>query len=173
MSSEVEIRSATRNDWRELAAVHTESYRSTYRGIMPDDYLDDFTVDRLEKCYQQDLNAGTKQIGLLFVDRKAAGFIAFGKCSDVDLDARYGEIREIYFLQAYQAKGLGTKLIEWASGKLKELGYSHVSVWVLEDNAKARMFYERLGFTFDGTEKVISRGKPLIQVRGATSILQM
>ena len=36
---------------------------------------------------------------------------------------------------------------------LKDEGYERVSLWVLEKNERARRFYEKFGFRFDGTRK--------------------
>ncbi|MEI7024912.1 hypothetical protein [Paenibacillus sp. y28] len=47
----------------------------------------------------------------------------------------------------------------------ERIGYARVSLWVLQDNTNARRFYEHLGLLCDGTEKVITRGKELVQVR--------
>jgi len=48
---------------------------------------------------------------------------------------------------------------------LRELGYSDIYVWVFEDNIRARSFYERYGFIFDGTKAEVNYGKPLVGVR--------
>ena len=38
-------------------------------------------------------------------------------------------------------------------------------LWVLEANSRARRFYEKCGFTFDGTQKEINIDKPLVEMR--------
>ncbi|WP_411955956.1 hypothetical protein [Clostridium estertheticum] len=34
-----------------------------------------------------------------------------------------------------------------------------MTLWVLEDNARARKFYERMGFIHDGATRIINVGK--------------
>jgi RimJ/RimL family protein N-acetyltransferase len=50
-------------------------------------------------------------------------------------------------------------------GRLKELSFKRITVWVLKDNTRARKFYEKHGFTLDDIQKTIEIGKPLIEVR--------
>ncbi|NOU93551.1 GNAT family N-acetyltransferase [Paenibacillus sp. LMG 31456] len=163
--SEVEIRCAHYKDWKALALVHSESYRSAYRGIIPDDYLDEFTAAKREIYYQKALTEGTEKIALLIVDSKAVGCMIVGKSRDDDLDDTYGEIEAIYLLVEHRGNGLGKMFLNWGIDRLKELGYSNTSLWVLKENRNAIIFYERLGFVFDGAERLITRGKELVQVR--------
>ena len=162
--SEVEIRWANYNDWHDVSTVHSDSYRSAYKGIMPDDYLTNLTVEKWEKYYQESLSGGIEKSALIFVDCKAIGCIIIGKCQDVDLDDTY-EIQSIYLLQSYWGKGFGKRLINWAINEIRELGCVNISLWVLKENTNARKIYEHLGFMFDGTERLITRGKELTQVR--------
>jgi ribosomal protein S18 acetylase RimI-like enzyme len=50
-------------------------------------------------------------------------------------------------------------------GRLKKKGFDKIVLWVLEDNASARRFYEKHGFAFDGTRKEIEIGKKYIELR--------
>ena len=40
-----------------------------------------------------------------------------------------------------------------------------IFLWVFEDNMRARLFYEKHGFAFDGTKREVQYGKPLVQLR--------
>lgn len=44
--SDVKIRWANYNDWHYLSLVHSKSYQDAYKGIIPDVFLDNFTVDK-------------------------------------------------------------------------------------------------------------------------------
>ena len=44
-------------------------------------------------------------------------------------------------------KGYGSALLECALDELGRLGFRQVLLWVLEDNMRARAFYEKCGFT--------------------------
>lgn len=77
-----------------------------------------------------------------------------------------GEIVSIYFLPQYIRKGLGTLLTQAALAELKKMGYQSCCLWVLEENERARRFYEKMGFVPDGAymEQEIG-GKVLREVR--------
>lgn len=163
--SQIEVRWANYNDWKELGSVHSDSYRSAYKGIIPDDFLENFTAEKRQEYFQKVLSEGKEKIAIMFVDKKAIGFIIIGKCRDEDLDATYGEIWGIYLLKEYWGKGFGKRLINWGIDRIKENGYFRTALWVLKENENARRFYEHLGFIFDGKEKLIKRDKELVQVR--------
>jgi len=166
----VNIRWATPKDWGTLGFVHSESYRSAYEGIMPDDYLNKITVEHRQNYFQIALNEGSEKIALITVDDKPVGCLTIGKCRDTDTDDTCGEIRAIYLLREHWGKGLGKLLLQWGTDRLQELGFRKVSLWVLKENKNARSFYENLGFKHDGTEQVIIRGIELVQVRYRKSL---
>ncbi|HSR04244.1 MAG TPA: hypothetical protein VLM88_06645 [Proteiniclasticum sp.] len=56
-------------------------------------------------------------------------------------------------------------MIDWGINELKKRSYTHVSLWVLEENMNARRFYERKGFRHDGTKKAVRIGIELSEIR--------
>ena len=52
----------------------------------------------------------------------------------------------IYVLPDYMGKGYGRRLMDAVMSELKKQGYKEVFLWVLEDNSRARRFYESLGY---------------------------
>jgi len=62
----------------------------------------------------------------------------------------FGEIVSIYFLPDYIGKGYGKKLMNAVVEELKRLGFHDIFLWVLEDNKRARAFYEKFGFVLGG-----------------------
>ena len=55
-----------------------------------------------------------------------------------------------YFLPEYIGKGYGASLLKKCVEELKKLGFHRILLWVLEENSRARRFYERNGFTCSG-----------------------
>ena len=64
--------------------------------------------------------------------------------------SEYGEIVSIYFLPDYIGKGYGRLLLDKCIEELKKCGFSKVLLWVLEDNHRARKFYEKNRFIYSG-----------------------
>jgi hypothetical protein len=50
-------------------------------------------------------------------------------------------------------------------GELKRMNFEEVIIWVLEENRRARRFYERNGFALDGGKKEIEYGEPMTCLR--------
>jgi ribosomal protein S18 acetylase RimI-like enzyme len=66
---------------------------------------------------------------------------------------------------------VGTALMAAGIEALRELGYSEVILWVLEDNPRARRFYEREGWALDGSRKDDEfLGVPVTEVRYRRSL---
>ena len=67
-------------------------------------------------------------------------------------------VAAIYLSSDSWGKGFGRELMNAALAHLAGAGYSHVTLWVLDTNARARAFYAKAGFTADGAVKVDDRG---------------
>lgn len=94
-------------------------------------------------------------------DAKVVGFVSYGDFRDSD--TRAGEIFALYVLKDYYGEGVGQQLIQATFAALD--GYQEIVLWVLEDNKRAIAFYEKMGFIFDGQEKVIDLGKAVKEKR--------
>lgn len=169
----IEIRWAQLEDIRDLSLVHSEAYRNAYQGIIPDKYLNQVTPKVREKYFYTALTQGEERIAIAIHDKKTVGCMILKACGDDDLQSHSGEIAAIYLLQNYRDIGLGKTLLKWGIEKLKAFGCTTVAIWVLRENHKAIRFYEKQGFTRDGAERLISRGKELIQFRYLWSVREM
>jgi GNAT superfamily N-acetyltransferase len=89
----------------------------------------------------------------VFVFEDAGGVVAFvGSFPSRDPDAD-GELGEIYALPEAWGKGVGHALMRACVAALRERGNADAILWVLEENPRARAFYEREGWALDGGEK--------------------
>jgi ribosomal protein S18 acetylase RimI-like enzyme len=75
------------------------------------------------------------------------GFAACGESRDV---AGEGELYSIYALPEAWGTGAAPALMAAVRGALRASGFTTASLWVLEDNPRARRFYEREGWMSDG-----------------------
>ena len=91
------------------------------------------------------------------------GYASFGPERDVDgapLPARAGrdgrprprcaELYALYVAPAWWSTGAGRDLMRRVLDETQAGGYPRIILWVLEQNARARQFYERSGFRLDG-----------------------
>jgi ribosomal protein S18 acetylase RimI-like enzyme len=167
-----EIRWAQLEDIQDLGYVHSEAYRNAYQGIVPDEYLNQVTPKVRERYFYNALIQGTESIAIVLIDNKAVGCMMLKACSDDDMQKYSGEISAIYLLQNYRGIGLGRQLLNWGLEKLKDLGFRTAVLWVLKENKNAIRFYEQQGFVHDGIDRIITRGRKLIQVRYLKTLLE-
>jgi L-amino acid N-acyltransferase YncA len=151
----IAIREADPGDAREIAEVHVRSWQAAYRGELPDDYLDGLSVDEREAQWTEWLTADEPRAAVLVAtddDGLVVGFTGVGPSRDDDAAAGTGEVRSIYLLPRWFGKGVGRGLFTIANERLRDLGYTRATLWVLATNERSRRFYEKAGWTFDGTE---------------------
>lgn len=77
------------------------------------------------------------------------GTSSFGRSRFADF-ADYGEIISIYLLPGYTGKGYGRLLLDAVVRELGQLGFHNVFLRVLEENTRARRFYEKADFRPSG-----------------------
>ncbi len=146
------VRRAVPSDVPALARVHIDTWRATYRGIVPDAYLDSLNYNRGESGWKRmlsDLDSPeAEQSGKCVLvaespDCGVVGFASFGPNRDQDTE-HDGELYAIYVLPTYQGRGAGRELISETARMMSVSGFRSMVVWVLSANP-ARRFYERSG----------------------------
>ncbi len=147
------IRPATPGDARSVAEVHVGSWRHAYRGLLPDDYLDRLSVEDREAMWLAAFSDPDAASGAVVgeLDGRILGFASFGPSRDDDAPDGTGEVPAIYVEPAALGTGVGRELLDAAIDRLRDGGCSRATLWVLEANVRARRFYEKAGWTWDGS----------------------
>ena len=140
------IRPAKLKDIEKMASVHVSAWKTAYRNIFPQDFLDNLSTDLWTKRFN-DMIVNKRSFAFIAeLDEKIVGDIIFGKSRDINFDT-FGEIYAINILPDYQKQNIGKTLILKA---LSELQYKHyyksVFLKVVDKNENARKFYEYIGF---------------------------
>src|SRR5262245_25785080 len=142
----VTLRLATADDARAIAEVHVAGWRWAYRDQLPDELLDDLSVDDREALWAAWF-LDPEDRGTVIVacddDAGVVGFANAGPSRDEDAPGPTGEIRAIYVLQEVQGTGAGARLMHEAERSLREAGFARATLWVLESNDLGRRFYGR------------------------------
>jgi ribosomal protein S18 acetylase RimI-like enzyme len=145
------IRAAKIEDVPGIARVHVDSWRTTYKGIMPDELLDNLTYERRERQWAQVLSGtNTDAPQCVFVVEGDGGQIvgfahALMRASLPDYDS---ELLTIYLLAENQGVGIGKQLFEAVTARLREFGAKNMLLWVATENLPSVRFYERRGGKF-------------------------
>jgi len=138
----MEIRYITKDDNPlEISKIYESSWKYAYKGMIPQDYLDSIPTGQWDNRINK---AGLTSLVLIECGRMI-GTASFCK-SRWEKYSDYGEVVSIYFLPSYIGKGYGKVLLNKCIEELKQCGFNKVLLWVLEDNHRARKFYEKNGF---------------------------
>lgn len=147
------IRKATSEDAAEIANVHISSWREAYRGMLPQEYL-----DQLPLSFRERMNLWRKISAdddkALFVAEAPQGIIGFAGYSHPREESMksYGELGAIYLLEKHQGKGIGFDLLKVGMQKLMEWNYSKAYCWVMKTSPTIK-FYQKTGATLSGVEQ--------------------
>lgn len=140
------IRAATANDAQSIARVHVDSWRTAYRGIVPESILDNLSYVQRESMWRAFLEK-PKSNEFVYVavedDGQIVGFANGGPASDSE-GGYSGELAGLYVLDSHRGRGIGSMLFSQAVTRLCDDGFASMMVWVLEQNPYRR-FYEKMG----------------------------
>ena len=167
---QVNIRPAGPADAAAVAAVHVASWQGAYRGVLPDEVLDgpELAVNRLRQWERLLTEPGPRAVDLVAEDdaEQIVGLLHAGPTRDDDGGPDTAEVVAIYASPDAWGTGAGRGLMSTALDRLRALGFTDVTLWVLDSNDRARGFYERAGFASDGATKSEElRGTPVTEVR--------
>jgi len=162
----MKIRRVTVEDAVVAAKIHVDAWRSAYRGLVPDAFLQNMSYARREEAFRNSIAAKQGDMYLVEYQNTPVGLLTIGPCRDADLDIQTtGEIYGIYLIPETWRQGIGTWLAAEAERMLQARGYQQIMLWVFEGNSNARRFYEAVGYRVDGASKTIDLGKPLEVIR--------
>jgi RimJ/RimL family protein N-acetyltransferase len=160
------IRYANSNDSDVLGKIHAESSRAGFEGIIPDYILKDvFSIERRTKRFISEISEGSPKTALAFDENEPAGLISFGKCRYGNNGESWIEIWRVYLISKFWGSGISKELIEWGINEILKDNFTNIELWVLEENLRARNFYEKIGFKYDNTFQIINMGKEFKELR--------
>jgi L-amino acid N-acyltransferase YncA len=154
------IRKAVLTDAKGIAKVHVDSWKSTYKNIIPDEFLKKLSYDQRTELWNRNI---IKEGNYVFVAENNEGeIVGFADCGKRESNnvPNSGDLTSIYLLEEYQGKGVGKQLLKQLFLQFEELGFNRVFVEILEDN-KTRYFYEYYGANLLKSEKITIAGAEL------------
>ncbi|HUG14004.1 MAG TPA: GNAT family N-acetyltransferase [Thermomicrobiales bacterium] len=169
----ITIRAATLDDAASIARVHVASWRTTYRGLVPDGLLDRLAVAPRER-YWGGIIANPDAPEFIYVaqspDGEIIGFVSGGP--EQQGSSEYtGELYAIYLLEDWQRQGIGRRLTREVARELLARGHSSMLLWVFAGST-FRRFYERLGGIVVAEKEETFGGATLLVVAYGWSDLQ-
>ncbi|WP_019449133.1 GNAT family N-acetyltransferase [Cupriavidus sp. BIS7] len=146
MAHQIELVPAAPADAALLAAIHAESWRRNYAGLIPADYLEQHALPERLATWHARMQEGAEaphEVTILRVDGQPAGF----SCLMPLAEPGYGiYLDNLHVLNKYQGCGFGKLLMaHCAASAARQWPGKPLFLYVLEGNAQAREFYRRLG----------------------------
>ena len=162
----VAVRPARPEDAAAIAEVHVRTWQAAYEHVFGAERLATLDLEGRRRRWQERLDASEPHLRRLVAedeDGRLVGFATAGASRDTGGE---GELYAIYVLPEAWGGGAGPALMRAALEALREEGFETATLWVLEDNPRARRFYEREGWSLDGGRRELEWfGVPAGEVR--------
>lgn len=143
------IRPASPVDALAIETIRVHGWRTAYRHVYPVAELDGLPID--PERWRARLHVPPPGWTTVVCEdgERVVGFASSGPSRDED---EIGELYAIYVDPDAWSTGAGRALMTTAEERLAA-AYDAALLWVLEENPRARRFYERAGWAPDGTRK--------------------
>lgn len=140
----MQIRRAKLDDAQSIAKVHVDSWRTTYKGIIPNDFLNNLSYEQRTELWKK--NITRKDNYVVIVENNEGQILGFADAwkRENNVEENSVDLTSMYLLEKHQGKGIGKKLFKELFEYFKQKGYEKIFVEVLEEN-KTRFFYEYYG----------------------------
>ena len=162
----VTIRRGVVDDAKEASRMHAETWRTSYRGLVPDALLDGLADDRWENGWRRAFESmdPTRVVYVADTEGRMVGFAGGGRARPGGPPGYAGEVYAIYVHPAQQGRGIGRALLRAAAEGLVERRLVPIVIWTLFGNPQSNGFYEALGGTVIGEKREPFDGYELHEV---------
>jgi ribosomal protein S18 acetylase RimI-like enzyme len=140
------LRRARAADETPIARLHAESWRSAYRGILGDEFLNGAVSANRSELWSARFSALDRADQLILVYEERGELQGFA-CAFFDADSEWGTLLDnLHVAPRLKGQGLGRELLLAVAENVRRCGRRQaLHLWVYEQNLAARRFYERLG----------------------------
>ena len=153
------LRPATVADAAGIGPCHLACWQETYSGLLSPEFFAGRTPERFTANWARVLaDPATAAVTVAEVDGEVVGFAQVVPSRDTP-PVRDEELVTLYLRAAQHGSGLGQALLDAV------LADRPASLWVAEENPRARRFYERNGFAADGERTVLEAWEGVAEIR--------
>jgi ribosomal protein S18 acetylase RimI-like enzyme len=181
MSTTITVRVANTSDAEAIGHINLDGWRTAYKDILPQSYLDDLSLKDKVARWQRVLSDPVEAKSILIAEEQTSnvphttrvlGFVSFWHTISPTSDevlvhdgAKTGELRAIYVDPQAWSGGVGQCLWKAAQQHLVDAGCTSVQVSVFAGNERAIRFYRAAGFAKDVVGVTESWGLPIETVQ--------
>ena len=141
----VTLREATQHDSAPIARLHADSWRSTYRGIISDEYLDNRAHSERAALWQARFSEKPNKPFFTILAEKDGQLAGFA-CVFPNEDPIFGSFLDnLHVTPERTGQGINRLLLnDVARRLLADVTRGGLYLWVIEKNTRARHFIRRL-----------------------------
>jgi GNAT superfamily N-acetyltransferase len=147
------VRPATPDDAEAIERIRVRGWQVGYRHLYPPEKLDALELDWTRWARRIERPPTGWATFVAEARGRTVGFASIGPSRD---EHGVGELYAIYVDPDQWSRGVGRALIARAESRLAE-AFAQATLWVLEDNSRARRFYEAAGWHADGARQRVER----------------
>ena len=160
----ITIRKANPKDATVLGHIQVTSWRSAFRNIASDGYLDNMVSEENQAADWKEILADAEQVVFVAeMEDKLVGYAWAHREDDESIESD-SELISMHILPEYKCHGIGRRLFAATASQLTQQGCKSVYLWVLEENHPSRKFYEAFGGQSVGKHQIELGDRELTEV---------
>jgi len=142
---EIEVRPARWSELTLMEGVFVASARAGWRSVFGKQRLSGLVSDGLPEWGMNGVS-----VVVAVVDSDVVGFASFGPANGEGTAESWGNVYRLFVHPDWWRHGVGDRLLAAAVDALRMASFAEAVLWVWEENASVRRFYERRGWRADG-----------------------
>jgi ribosomal protein S18 acetylase RimI-like enzyme len=153
------VRKAQLSDLQEIALIHVKSWKSAFKGLMPERYINSYTLEDRNAEWLNVLGSGSESVIIVEDNNKLVGFLSYTE----NVDFLY--LSKLYLCPSIYGQGVGGLLMKQMENESLAASIDLIRLYVLDNNQSAINFYLKQGFEFgDGFESEEFEGETIIDL---------
>jgi ribosomal protein S18 acetylase RimI-like enzyme len=159
-----ELRRAGTDDLEAIVDVFLDCWMISYASLLPAGLVDAMTRERAREIWAATLARPETDVLVADVaDAPGHGGRVRGVVGYSLPEPEAGYVGSLYVSPAAQGSGTGRLLLAEAERRLHARGARRARLWVFEENAPSRSFYQRQGWRPDGSRETLPEfGQPQV-----------
>jgi len=129
-----------------LALLQIKCWATTYRNILPVDYLNSFSLEHTERYWLKELKEKNKKILVATIGGNVVGYVDFTLGHSKTTNRSFVSLGSLYIHPKEKRKGIGSSLLNHVESLSKVSRFS-ISLFVHYENHSAKSFFEKNGYT--------------------------
>jgi GntR family transcriptional regulator len=164
----IALRPARAGDGGALATVFIDAWKGGYRGIVEDEVIDAWDHDEVTIWLEELVRNPDVRTVVAERSSEVVGFAAYGSDDD---EPESGHLFSLYVATWASGQGIGRLLLTRVINELDPRSSRAITLWLFEENDRARHLYESAGFVPEGSRRVeeLYRAQEIKMKRPATT----